>query len=54
VSRHYSDGKFNIMIYPKESAIRYSQNITSVEEKVESFDIEPLVIKDLQVKAKKK
>ena len=54
VSRFYPDGKLNIVVYPKESALKYCQGSNGLEQVVNYGDIEPLVIKDLTIKAKKK
>ncbi len=54
VSRFYPNGKLNIVVYPKESALTYCQGSNSLEEVVHFQEIEPLMIKDLTIKAKKK
>lgn len=54
VSRNYASGKLNFVIYSKPSMLKFSSNASSLEQHVSSEDIEPLLIKDLQIKAKKK
>lgn len=54
VSRNYADGKLNFVIYSKPSMLKFSSNASSVEKIVESLSIEPLLISDISIKAKKK
>ncbi len=54
VSRFYPDGKLNIVVYPKQSALTYCQGSNAFEQVVHFRDIEPLIIQDLTIKAKKK
>lgn len=54
VSRHHPEGKINIVVYTKPSMIKFSNNASSVERIVSSEEIEPLLIKDITIKSKKK
>lgn len=54
VSRSYEGGKVNFVVYPKPSMLYYSGNTSSLEIKVNHEEIEPLVITDLTIRAKKK
>ena len=54
VSRSYEGGKVNFVVYPKPSMLYYSSNTSSLESKVNHEEIEPLVIRDLVIRAKKK
>jgi hypothetical protein len=53
VSRHYPEGKIYFVIYAKPSMVRFSNNTSTVEKIVESNLIEPLLISDVVIKAKK-
>ena len=53
VSRSYQDGKVNLVVYPKPSTLVYSNN-GSFEVSVDSKEIEPLILEDISIKAKKK
>ena len=53
VSRSYQDGKVNLVVYPKPSTLVYS-NLGSFEISIDSKDIEPLILEDISIKAKKK
>lgn len=54
VSRSYPEGKINFVIYSKASMIKFSSNASVMEKIVESSLIEPLLISDVSIKAKKK
>lgn len=54
VSRSYEGGRVNFVVYPKPSMLYYSGNASSLEEKVNCDEIEPLVLRDLVIRAKKK
>jgi hypothetical protein len=53
VSRSYLDGKVNFVIYSKPSMLKFSTNASSLESVVNSSLIEPLLIKNVVIKAKK-
>ena len=53
VSRHYPEGKVHFVVYSKPSMIKFSSNSTSMERVVNSEEIEPLIISDLTIRAKK-
>lgn len=52
VSKFYTDGKVNFVIYTKPSILRYTNN-DSFDVMVESEDVKPLIIRDLMIKAKR-
>jgi hypothetical protein len=54
VSRSYPEGKINFVIYSKPSLVQFSSSSSGVEKTVESSLIEPLLIKDISIRAKKK
>ncbi len=54
VSRMFDGGKINIVVYPKPSLIQFSNSSSSMEERVKAEEIEPLVIRDISIRAKKK
>jgi hypothetical protein len=54
VSRSYPDGKINFVIYSKPSLVQFSNSSSGVERIVESNLIEPLLLKDVTIRAKKK
>lgn len=54
VSRNYPGGIINFVVYSKPSMLTFSSNATSLESHVNCLEIEPLLIKDLHIKAKKK
>jgi hypothetical protein len=54
VSRHYPDSKVNFIVYAKPSVLKFSSNNSLVEKEVDSNLIEPLLLKDIYIKAKKK
>lgn len=53
VSRVYSDGKVNLVIYSKPSTLLYSGS-NPFETNINADDVMPLIIEDLVIKAKKK
>lgn len=54
VSRAYPQGKINFVVYSKPSLIQFSSSSSGVEKLVESDLIEPLLVKDVTIRAKKK
>lgn len=54
VSRMFDGGKISIVVYPKPSLIQFSNSSSSLEERVKAEDIEPIIIKDITIRAKKK
>ena len=54
VSRSYTEGKINFVVYCKASMLKFSSNASAVEKVVDSDLIEPLLISDVSIKAKKK
>lgn len=54
VSRSYPSGKLNFLIYAKPSVLRFSSNNSLLEREVESSLIQPLLLEDISIKAKKK
>ena len=54
VSRTYAGGKLNFVVYAKPSMLKFTSNSSGLEKIIDSGLIEPLVIKDISVKAKKK
>lgn len=54
VSRQFENGKVDIIIYPKPSLIRFSTEAGTVEQRVDADLIEPLLVKDVTIRAKKK
>lgn len=54
VSRSYETGKLNFLIYAKSSVLRFSSNNSLLEREVESSLIQPLLLQDICIKAKKK
>lgn len=54
VSRNYQEGKLNFVVYAKPSVLKFSSNNSSLEREVVSSLIEPMVIRDISIKAKKK
>lgn len=54
VSRQFENGKIDIIIYPKPSLIKFSTEAGMVEQRVNADEIEPLIIKDVTIRAKKK
>ena len=54
VSRNYAGGKLNFVVYSKPSMLKFTNNSSTLEKIIDSALIEPLVIKDISVKAKKK
>jgi hypothetical protein len=53
VSRSYLEGKVNFIIYSKPSMLKFSSNVSSLESVVNSSLIEPMLIKNISIKAKK-
>lgn len=53
ISRGYFEGKVAIVIYPKPSTLKYYTEGPN-EHNVDSEQIQPLVIEDITIKAKRK
>ena len=53
VSRSFTDKKVNIVVYAKPSMLKYSGE-TTIERIVDFRLVEPLVVKDVSIKAKKR
>lgn len=54
VSRGFDGGKINFVIYAKPSVLQFTNSNSSLEREVNCNMIEPLVIKDITIKAKKR
>jgi hypothetical protein len=54
VSRYLRNGKISIVIYSKTSLVKFSTSSTNMEEVINAEEIEPLIIKDVTIRAKKK
>jgi hypothetical protein len=54
VSRQYQNGRIAIVVYPKPSLIQFSTSASQLEERVRAEEIEPLLIRDVLIRAKKK
>lgn len=54
VSRNLPHGKVSFIIYPKPSVLKFSNSSSSLEEHINAEDIEPLIIKGIVIKAKKR
>lgn len=54
VTRHFNGGNFNIVIYAKRSLVNFTGEVAKYQKVIQTDLIEPLVIKDVVVKAKKK
>jgi hypothetical protein len=54
VSRHFNGGVVNIIIYPKKSLVNFTGEATKYEKIIDSDLIEPVLIRDIIIKAKKK
>ncbi len=54
VSRNYPDGLINIVIYPKPSLLKLAARVEVDEAVIDMTEVEPLVIRDVIVRAKKK
>lgn len=54
VSRHFSGGVVSIIIYPKKSLLNFTGEVAKYEKIIDPELIEPLVIRDVVIKAKKK
>jgi hypothetical protein len=50
----FDGGKISIVVYPKPSLVRFSNSSSSLEEIVKAEEIEPVVIRDITIRAKKK
>ena len=53
VSRAFADKTVNLVVYCKPSLLKYSGE-TTLEENIDYRMIEPLIIKDISIKAKKR
>lgn len=54
VSRRFSAGVVNIIIYPKKSLVNFTGEVAKYEKIIDPELIEPLIIRDVVIKAKKK
>ena len=54
VSRHFCGGVVSIIIYPKKSLLNFTGEVAKYEKIIDPELIEPLVIRDVVIKAKKK
>ena len=54
MTRYLPKGKMHLLIYAKESLIKFSASSGGYEEPIKSEEIEPLLVKDIVVLAKKK
>jgi hypothetical protein len=54
VSRSYPDGKLSFVVYAKPSVLKFTSNNSSLEKEIDSSLIEPLLLKDVVIKAKRK
>lgn len=54
ISRTFPNGRVNIVIYAKPSMLIYDGLTSEYEEHVDQYCVEPLVIEDVVIKAKKK
>lgn len=53
MSRAFTDKTVNLVVYCKPSLLKYSGE-TTLEENIDYRVIEPLIIKDISIKAKKR
>jgi hypothetical protein len=53
VSRSFPDRMINLVVYCKPSMLKYSGE-TTIDENIDYISIEPLIIRDITVKAKKR
>lgn len=54
VTRHFKGGRINLVIYAKPSVLTFTGDASGKEEVVQYCEIEPLVLGERVVKAKKK
>lgn len=54
MSRHFNAGVVNIVVYAKKSLLNFTGQETKYEKLIDSDLIEPLILKDITIKAKKK
>lgn len=54
VSRNFRNGKMSVVVYPKPSLIKFTTSATNMEEIIDANEIEPLIAKDITIRAKKK
>ena len=54
ISRTYSNGKLSIVVYARPSSLVYDGRKSDFQEFVDANSIEPLMINDITIKAKKK
>lgn len=54
ISRTFPNGRVNIVIYPKPSVLIYHGLTSEYEEHIDELSVEPLIISELVIKAKKK
>lgn len=53
VSRIYPQGKINMVIYPKPSSLKFTPS-EGQGESINSWEIQPLIIDNISIRAKKK
>jgi hypothetical protein len=53
VSRSFEDKVVNLVVYCKPSLLRYSGE-SSLEESIDFQSVEPLIVRDIAIKAKKR
>lgn len=54
VTRNLPHSKMHLVVYPKPSLLKFATNNSSVEQIVNVDEIEPVIIKDITIRAKKK
>ena len=54
VSRKLRNGKISLIVYPKTSLIEFTTSASNMEEIIDADEIEPLIAKDITIRAKKK
>ena len=54
ISRTYPNGNVNIVIYAKPSSLIYDGITSEYEEHIDEVSIEPLILSNILIKAKKK
>lgn len=54
VSRQFQNGKIGVVIYPKPSLIKFATSASDVEQVINAEEVEPLLVKDVTIRAKKK
>lgn len=54
ISRQYLEGKINFIIYARPSVLKFQDNNSTLEKDVDCSRIEPLILRGITVKAKKR